>query len=255
MEEIMSLLKLKDLQVSAGGKDILFGINLNVNKGEVHVIMGPNGSGKSTLANALVGNPEYSIDGGEILLEGEKINKLEVDERAKKGIFLSFQIPQEIPGLSLFDFLKAAKEAVTGEKISILKFHKQVKEKMEKIKFDASYLKRELNVGFSGGEKKKSEIIQMAVLEPKLAILDETDSGLDRDATKIVFESLKAIKTKDSSLIIITHYNKVLEYLNPDFVHIIMEGKLIATGGKELVNMIEDEGYDKIRERYVNNKR
>ena len=126
---------------------------------------------------------------------------------------------------------------------------------MEKIKFDASYLKRELNVGFSGGEKKKSEIIQMAVLEPKLAILDETDSGLDRDATKIVFESLKAIKTKDSSLIIITHYNKVLEYLNPDFVHIIMEGKLIATGGKELVNMIEDEGYDKIRERYVNNKR
>lgn len=251
----MSLLKLKDLQVSAGGKDILFGINLNVNKGEVHVIMGPNGSGKSTLANALVGNPEYSIDGGEILLEGEKINKLEVDERAKKGIFLSFQIPQEIPGLSLFDFLKAAKEAVTGEKISILKFHKQVKEKMEKIKFDASYLKRELNVGFSGGEKKKSEIIQMAVLKPKLAILDETDSGLDRDATKIVFESLKAIKTKDSSLIIITHYNKVLEYLNPDFVHIIMEGKLIATGGKELVNMIEDEGYDKIRERYVNNKR
>lgn len=251
----MSLLKLKDLQVSAGGKDILFGINLNVNKGEVHVIMGPNGSGKSTLANALVGNPEYSIDGGEILLEGEKINKLEVDERAKKGIFLSFQISQEIPGLSLFDFLKAAKEAVTGEKISILKFHKQVKEKMEKIKFDASYLKRELNVGFSGGEKKKSEIIQMAVLEPKLAILDETDSGLDRDATKIVFESLKAIKTKDSSLIIITHYNKVLEYLNPDFVHIIMEGKLIATGGKELVNMIEDEGYDKIRERYVNNKR
>ena len=251
----MSLLKLKDLQVSAGGKDILFGINLNVNKGEVHVIMGPNGSGKSTLANALVGNPEYSIDGGEILLEGEKINKLEVDERAKKGIFLSFQIPQEIPGLSLFDFLKAAKEAVTGEKVSILKFHKQVKEKMEKIKFDASYLKRELNVGFSGGEKKKSEIIQMAVLEPKLAILDETDSGLDRDATKIVFESLKAIKTKDSSLIIITHYNKVLEYLNPDFVHIIMEGKLIATGGKELINMIEDEGYDKIRERYVNNKR
>ena len=251
----MSLLKLKDLQVSAGGKDILFGINLNVNKGEVHVIMGPNGSGKSTLANSLVGNPEYSIDGGEILLEGEKINKLEVDERAKKGIFLSFQIPQEIPGLSLFDFLKAAKEAVTGEKVSILKFHKQVKEKMEKIKFDASYLKRELNVGFSGGEKKKSEIIQMAVLEPKLAILDETDSGLDRDATKIVFESLKAIKTKDSSLIIITHYNKVLEYLNPDFVHIIMEGKLIATGGKELVNMIEDEGYDKIRERYVNNKR
>lgn len=251
----MSLLKLKDLQVSAGGKDILSGINLNVNKGEVHVIMGPNGSGKSTLANALVGNPEYSIDGGEILLEGEKINKLEVDERAKKGIFLSFQIPQEIQGLSLFDFLKAAKEAVTGEKISILKFHKQVKEKMEKIKFDASYLKRELNVGFSGGEKKKSEIIQMAVLEPKLAILDETDSGLDRDATKIVFESLNAIKTKDSSLIIITHYNKVLEYLNPDFVHIIMEGKLIATGGKELVNMIEDEGYDKIRERYVNNKR
>lgn len=251
----MSLLKLKDLQVSAGGKDILFGINLNVNKGEVHVIMGPNGSGKSTLANALVGNPEYSIDGGEILLEGEKINKLEVDERAKKGIFLSFQIPQEIPGLSLFDFLKAAKEAVTGEKISILKFHKQVKEKMEKIKFDASYLKRELNVGFSGGEKKKSEIIQMAVLEPKLAILDETDSGLDRDATKIVFESLKAIKTKDSSLIIITHYNKVLEYLNPDFVHIIMEGKLIATGGKEFVNMIEDKRYDKIRERYVNNKR
>ena len=178
----MSLLKLKDLQVSAGGKDILFGINLNVNKGEVHVIMGPNGSGKSTLANALVGNPEYSIDGGEILLEGEKINKLEVDERAKKGIFLSFQIPQEIPGLSLFDFLKAAKEAVTGEKVSILKFHKQVKEKMEKIKFDASYLKRELNVGFSGGEKKKSEIIQMAVLEPKLAILDETRRAFDRRA-------------------------------------------------------------------------
>ena len=244
----MSLLNLKNVKSEVEGKEILKGVDLTINKGEVHVIMGPNGAGKSTLASILVGHPKHEVVGGQILLEGEDITELEVDERAQKGIFLSFQYPEEIPGLTVEDFLRTAKEAVTGEKQHILQFHNELVEKMEKLHINPEYAERHLNVGFSGGEKKKNEILQMAVLEPKLAILDETDSGLDIDATKIVFEGVQKLKTKDTALLIITHYDKVLEYLKPDFVHVLMDGKIVKSGGIEIVEAIEKDGYGKMRE-------
>ena len=244
----MSLLNLKNVKSEVEGKEILKGLDLTINKGEVHVIMGPNGAGKSTLASILVGHPKHEVVGGQILLEGEDITELEVDERAQKGIFLSFQYPEEIPGLTVEDFLRTAKEAVTGEKQYILQFHNALVEKMEKLHINPEYAERHLNVGFSGGEKKKNEILQMAVLEPKLAILDETDSGLDIDATKIVFEGVQKLKTKDTALLIITHYDKVLVYLKPDFVHVLMDGKIVKSGGIEIVEAIEKDGYGKMRE-------
>ena len=244
----MSLLSLKGVKSEVEGKEILKGVDLTINKGEVHVIMGPNGAGKSTLASILVGHPKHELVEGEIILDGENINELEVDERAQKGIFLSFQYPEEIPGLTVEDFLRTAKEAVTGEKQYLMQFHNELVEKMEKLHINPEYAERHLNVGFSGGEKKKNEILQMAVLEPKLAILDETDSGLDIDATKIVFEGVKTLKNDETEMIIITHYDKVLEYLQPDFVHILMDGKIVKTGGIELVESIEKEGYAKMKE-------
>ena len=244
----MSLLNLKNVKSEVEGKEILKGVDLTINKGEVHVIMGPNGAGKSTLASILVGHPKHEVVGGQILLEGEDITELEVDERAQKGIFLSFQYPEEIPGLTVEDFLRTAKEAVTGEKQYIMQFHNELVEKMEKLHINPEYAERHLNVGFSGGEKKKNEILQMAVLEPKLAILDETHSGLDIDATKIVFEGVQKLKTKDTALLIITHYDKVLEYLKPDFVHVLMDGKIVKSGGIEIVEAIEKDGYGKMRE-------
>ena len=244
----MSLLNLKNVKSEVEGKEILKGVDLTINKGEVHVIMGPNGAGKSTLASILVGHPKHEVVGGQILLEGEDITELEVDERAQKGIFLSFQYPEEIPGLTVEDFLRTAKEAVTGEKQYIMQFHNELVEKMEKLHINPEYAERHLNVGFSEGEKKKNEILQMAVLEPKLAILDETDSGLDIDATKIVFEGVQKLKTKDTALLIITHYDKVLEYLKPDFVHVLMDGKIVKSGGIEIVEAIEKDGYGKMRE-------
>ena len=244
----MSLLNLKNVKSEVEGKEILKGVDLTINKGEVHVIMGPNGAGKSTLASILVGHPKHEVVGGQILLEGEDITELEVDERAQKGIFLSFQYPEEIPGLTVEDFLRTAKEAVTGEQQYIMQFHNELVEKMEKLHINPEYAERHLNVGFSGGEKKKNEILQMAVLEPKLAILDETDSGLDIDATKIVFEGVQKLKTKDTALLIITHYDKVLEYLKPDFVHVLMDGKIVKSGGIEIVEAIEKDGYGKMRE-------
>ena len=246
----MSLLDLKRVKSEVEGKPILKGVDLTINKGEVHVIMGPNGAGKSTLASILVGHPKHEIVDGEIILDGENINELEVDERAQKGIFLSFQYPEEIPGLTVEDFLRTAKEAVTGEKQYLMQFHNELVEKMEKLHINPEYAERHLNVGFSGGEKKKNEILQMAVLEPKLAILDETDSGLDIDATKIVFEGVKSLKTPDTAMLIITHYDKVLEYLQPDFVHILMDGKIVKSGGKELVEYIEKNGYGKMKEEF-----
>ena len=244
----MSLLNLKNVKSEVEGKEILKGVDLTINKGGVHVIMGPNGAGKSTLASILVGHPKHEVVGGQILLEDEDITELEVDERAQKGIFLSFQYPEEIPGLTVEDFLRTAKEAVTGEKQYIMQFHNELVEKMEKLHINPEYAERHLNVGFSGGEKKKNEILQMAVLEPKLAILDETDSGLDIDATKIVFEGVQKLKTKDTALLIITHYDKVLEYLKPDFVHVLMDGKIVKSGGIEIVEAIEKDGYGKMRE-------
>ena len=236
------LLRVENLYAGVEEKEIIKGLDLKINKGEIHVIMGPNGAGKSTLASILIGHPKYEITKGKIILEGEEIQEDAVDERARKGLFLSFQYPEEIPGLTVEDFLRSAREAVTGEKQYIFKFNKLLKEKMAELKMDESYASRYLNVGFSGGEKKKNEILQMSILEPKLAILDETDSGLDRD------EGIKTLKSTDRSMLIITHYDKVLEYLEPDFFHILIDGKIVKSGGKELAEFIEENGYEKLRE-------
>lgn len=250
----MELLKVENLHAGVEEKEIIKGLNLNIKRGEIHVIMGPNGAGKSTLASILIGHPKYEVTEGKILLEGEEIQEDSVDERARKGLFLSFQYPEEIPGLTVEDFLRSAKEAVSGEKQYFLKFNNFLKEKMKELKMDESYASRYLNVGFSGGEKKKNEILQMSVLEPKLAILDETDSGLDRDAIKIVFEGIKTLKSTDRSMLIITHYDRILEYFEPDFVHILMDGRIVKTGGKELIEFIEINGYEKLKETLLGDK-
>ncbi len=244
----MPALSIKNLKVSIDDKPILKGVDLVVNKGEVHVIMGKNGSGKSTLAAAIAGNPAFDIDDGSIEFYGENLLEMEVFERARAGLFLSFQNPQEIPGLEIEHFLKMAKENITGEKIPVAKFHRELVKTMEKFGLSEDYAHRSLNEGFSGGEKKKSEILQMAVLKPKFAILDETDSGLDIDAIKIVFEGISKIlkDNKGMNAIVITHYNKVLEYLAPDKVHIMLDGKIIKSGGMELANQIEKYGYESI---------
>ncbi|MBZ4683633.1 MAG: Fe-S cluster assembly ATP-binding protein [Fusobacteriaceae bacterium] len=242
-----SLLKIKNLKVKVEDKEILKGVDLEINKGEVHVIMGPNGAGKSTLSNAITGNPKYEIIDGEIIFEGEKINELKVDERAKKGIFMSFQYPEAIPGVTVEEFLRAAKSSITGKLQSVIKFKKELKEKMQELHIDETYANRHLNVGFSGGEKKKNEILQMAVLEPKLAILDETDSGLDVDAIKVVYEGVNKLKNENNAILIITHYNKVLNYIKPDFVHVVNNGKIVKSGGIELAHEIEEQGYENIK--------
>jgi Fe-S cluster assembly ATP-binding protein len=243
------MLKICNLESKVEEEAILKGINLEVEKGETHVIMGPNGSGKSTLANVLMGHPDYEITAGEIDFEGENINDLAVDKRAKKGIFLSFQYPQEIPGVTVENFLRTAKTSVTGENQSIFEFKFLLEEKMKLLDIDESYADRYLNKGFSGGEKKKNEILQMAVLEPKLAILDETDSGLDVDATKTVAEGIKKLSSEDNSMIIITHHNQILDYLEPDYVHVLVEGKIVKSGGMELAREIEKNGYAEYREK------
>lgn len=245
----MELLNVSNLEVSIMDKSILKGLNLTINKGEVHVIMGPNGSGKSTLAAAIVGNPAFDIDGGKIIYEGEDISDTPVDERAKKGIFLSFQIPEEIQGLEIEEFLKTAMEAKLGQKLDPFIFHLELENKMKALHIPESTCYRHLNVGFSGGEKKKSEILQLSVLKPKLAILDETDSGLDVDASKIVFEGVSKIKqdNPDMSLLIITHYNKVVDFVKPNFVHVLYDGKIVKTGGSEITDHIEKHGYEQIK--------
>ena len=244
----MKLLDIKELKISAGEKTIHNGLNLNINKGEVHVVMGPNGAGKSTLAAAIVGNPKFTINSGSIYFEDELINEVPVFERARKGIFLSFQIPEEVPGLKIEEFLRASKEAVTGVKTPMLKFHTELAATMKELRINPAYASRSLNVGFSGGEKKKNEILQLAILKPKLAILDETDSGLDIDATKIVFEGVSKIKTPEMGILIITHHNKVLDYIKPDVVHILVDGTIVKTGGIDLVQYIEKHGYENIKE-------
>lgn len=245
----MSIISIRDLEVSVDDTKILKGVNLDINKGEIHVIMGPNGSGKSTLASTIVGNPVFEVDKGDINFKGKDILEMEVDERAREGIFLSFQAPFEIPGLKLNEFLRTAKESVSGKKQGIFKFQRELEKLMKELEMPVEYADRSLNDGFSGGEKKKSEILQMAVLEPSLSILDETDSGLDIDATKVVFENIQKIKQRkpEMAIMVITHYNKVLEYLKPDFVHVIMDGKIVKTGGYEIVEEVEEYGYDKIR--------
>ena len=238
-----SLLEIKDLHVNAGEKEILKGLNLNIKKGEIHVIMGPNGAGKSTLANVILNNPEYTKTNGTVEFEGENINNLSTDQIAKKGIFMSFQLPEEIPGVSVTNFLKYAKNKITGEPVKIFQFKDELKKYMEELNMNPKNMERSLNVGFSGGEKKKNEILQMLVLNPKLAILDETDSGLDVDAIKTVSKGIEMFKNENNAVLIITHNTKILHSLKVDYVHVLVNGKIVKTGTQELASEIEEKGY------------
>ncbi len=242
-----NLLKIDDLGASVEEATILKGLNLEINEGETHLIMGPNGAGKSTLGNVLMGHPEYKVDKGNIYFEGEDIQELSVDERAKKGLFLSFQYPEEIPGVTVESFLRTSKKAITGENVPIMQFKRELKKHMKDLEVPEGYEDRYLNVGFSGGEKKKNEILQMAILNPKLAILDETDSGLDVDAIKIIYEGIKNLKDGKRSFLVITHYNRILDYLEPDFVHILVDGKIVKTGDRKLADEIEEIGYENFK--------
>ncbi len=238
-----NLLEIKDLYANAGEKEILKGLNLKVKKGEIHVIMGPNGAGKSTLANVIFNNPVYTKKSGVIEFEGENINNCTTDKIAKKGVFMSFQSPEEIPGISGMNFLKTAKSKITEKPVKIFEFKKQVMEYVDELNMNPKLVDRNLNVGFSGGEKKKNEILQMLVLNPKLVILDETDSGLDVDAIRTVSKGIEMYKNNDNSVIIITHNTKILQYLKPDFVHVLVDGKIIKTGDSSLAKVIEENGF------------
>ncbi len=238
------LLTVSNLHAVVGDKPILNGLNLSIGKGEVHVIMGPNGAGKSTLANILMGHPKYEVVDGSIEFDGVSLHDKKANERAKLGMFLSFQYPEEIPGITVENFLRSSKAAIQDKPIRLLEFRKALKEKMKLLEMKEEYASRFLNDGFSGGEKKKSEILQLLMLEPKLAILDETDSGLDVDAVRIVATGVKQYMNPDRSVIIITHHNSILEYLTPDYVHILTEGRIVKSGDYNLVSQIEKEGYD-----------
>ncbi len=242
------MLEIKNLHASTNdGLEILKGINLNVNHGEIVVLMGPNGSGKSTLGNVIMGSPNYRIDSGEIIFDGNKINDLKPDERAKKGIFMSFQYPAEISGVTISNFLRTALNSLKGKKMDILDFKELLKDKMNMLNIDEKFSSRYLNDGFSGGEKKKTEILQLAVLEPRFAILDETDSGTDVDSLKIIATGINKIKEKNNmTCLIITHYSRILNYIKPDRILIMANGKIVKEGTKELVNEIEDKGYENL---------
>lgn len=238
-----------DLDNEEGKKVILHDINLKINYGEVHVIMGPNGSGKSTLANVIMDNPEYNLDSGKIFLDEEDITELSTDKRARKGLFMSFQYPMQVSGISVENFIRTAKSNIEDKNISIIQFKKELKEEMEKLSFDSSYAQRYLNEGFSGGEMKKNEILQMLMLDPKLAILDETDSGLDVDATRIVAEGINRYMQKDNkSVLIITHHRELIKDIKPDYVHIVYKGRIVKTGGESLVDRVEKEGFTWIKD-------
>jgi Fe-S cluster assembly ATP-binding protein len=245
------MLSIKNLHASVEDKEILKGINLEVKAGEVHAIMGPNGSGKSTLSAIIAGREDYDVTDGEIILEGEDIGELAPEERAHKGVFLSFQYPVEIPGVSVTNFMKTAinesRKAKGQEEMPANEMLKLIREKSELLEIDRKFLSRSLNEGFSGGEKKRNEIFQMAMLEPKLAILDETDSGLDIDALRIVANGVNKLRSKDNAVIVITHYQRLLDYIVPDFVHVLYNGKIVKSGGKELAYELEEKGYDWIK--------
>lgn len=242
------MIQIDNLQANIEEKQILKGINLNIKPGEVHAIMGPNGSGKSTLSSVIAGNEDYEVTGGSIQFDGEDLLDLEADERAQKGIFLSFQYPVAIPGVTVSNFIKTAvnekRKALGLEEESPSSLLKRMRENMEKLKMDKSFLSRSLNDGFSGGEKKRNEIFQMLMLDPKLVILDETDSGLDIDALRIVAEGVNAYKSADNGVVVITHYQRLLEYIKPDVVHVLHDGKIIKTGDQSLVFELEEKGYD-----------
>ena len=246
------MLKIENLHASIGDKEILKGINLTIGKGEVHAIMGPNGSGKSTLSSVLVGHPTYEVTEGSVTFEGEDILELEPEERAHRGLFLSFQYPVEIPGVSMVNFMRAAlnerRKAVGLDPLPAAEFLKLMKQKRELVELDNKLASRSVNEGFSGGEKKRNEIFQMAMLEPKLAILDETDSGLDIDALRIVAKGVNELRSPENSTIVITHYQRLLDYIRPDFVHVLYKGRIVRSGGPELALELEERGYDWIKE-------
>ena len=245
------LLEIKDLHAGIEGKEILTGLNLQINKGEVHAIMGPNGSGKSTLAKVLAGHPSYEITKGEVIYEGKDLLELEPDERAREGIFLAFQYPVEVPGVSNSQFLRLAynekMKHLGEEELDPLEFNDYMREKAKVVEMDKSFFNRSVNVGFSGGEKKRNEILQMAVLNPTLAILDETDSGLDIDALRIVAEGVNKLRSADNAIILVTHYQRLLNYIIPDFVHVLADGRVVKEGGKELALELEEKGYDWVK--------
>ena len=239
-------LLIEDLHASVEGKEILKGVNLQITQGQVHALMGPNGSGKSTLANVLMGHPKYEVTRGRVLFKGQNLLDLSTDERAKLGIFLAFQYPISVSGVPVANFLRASMKAVRGNEMPVREFRKLLRGQMELLKVDETFVTRYLNEGFSGGEKKKNEILQMALLRPEIAILDETDSGLDIDALRTVSEGVNALLGPDVGVLIITHYQRILNYIQPDVVHVLVNGRVARTGGRELVEQLEAEGYDRI---------
>lgn len=252
------MLIVKDLHVKVEGKEILKGINLQVNKGEIHAIMGPNGSGKSTFASVLVGKEGYEVTDGEIIFEGKNLLEIEPEDRAREGIFLAFQYPVEIPGVSTTNFMKTALNEIRKyrglQPLNSVEFLKLLKNKTKLVELDMEFTNRAVNVGFSGGEKKRNEIFQLAMLEPKLAILDETDSGLDIDAMKVVSEGVNKLRNKDNAFIVITHYQRLLNYIVPDFVHVLTDGQIVLSGNKELALKLEESGYNWVFEEANENR-
>ncbi|MEK7806391.1 MAG: Fe-S cluster assembly ATPase SufC [Chloroflexota bacterium] len=246
------ILSIRDLHVCAGELEILKGVDLTVNAGEVHAIMGPNGGGKSTLASVLAGRPEYTVTGGQVLYEGDDLLELAPEIRARRGIFLAFQYPVELPGVRIWQFLKAAVDALRAhrgqEEMSARDFDRLLREKVKMAEIDPDLVKRSVNEGFSGGEKKRNEVLQMAILEPKLAILDETDSGLDIDALRIVANGVNRLRSASNAIVLVTHYQRILNYITPDHVHVLLEGRMVRSGGPELAHELEARGYDWIKD-------
>lgn len=240
------LLEIKDLHAGVEDKEILKGLNLSIGKGEVHVILGPNGSGKSTLMNIIMGHPKYQVTSGEMFFEGEDLSSLKTFERTRKGLFLSFQTPEEIPGITVENMIRTAKQAITGQKVKLFPFRKELKAMMQELKMKPEYAERYMNVGFSGGEKKRNEILQLLMLQPKLALLDETDSGLDVDAVQIVSEGVAKFHNSENSCLIITHNTRILEKLHVDKVHVLINGKIVEEGGAELIDDINNRGFTHI---------
>ena len=250
----MADLEIRNLHVDVEGREILKGVDLAVSQGEIHALMGPNGSGKSTLANTIMGHPGFEITEGEILFRGQNVTEIEPDERARLGLFMAFQYPSAIPGVSVVNFLRTAinahRKARGEEPINLKDFRKQLEAEMETLKVDREFTRRYLNEGFSGGEKKRCEILQMAILEPVVAVMDETDSGLDIDALRTVAEAVNAMRGPELGALIITHYQRILSYIAPDFIHIMLNGRVVEEGGAELATQLEEKGYDWIREKH-----
>jgi Fe-S cluster assembly ATP-binding protein len=240
------LFQIEDLHVSVEGKEIVKGLTLVVDRGEVHAVMGPNASGKSTLANAIMGHPRYQVTKGRVLFKGEDVTSLTPDERARRGLFLALQYPRAIPGVTMVNFLRSALRAVRGTDVPVREFRTMLRETMAMLKIDEDFARRYINDGFSGGEMKRAEVLQMGILQPDMAILDETDSGLDIDALRTVAEGVNSLMTKDRGMLVITHYQRILNYVRPDFVHVLFDGRIIKSGGPELAQELEAEGYERI---------